>query len=150
MVAIHVVDHHVLLAGVRADALDLGMVLVADDADRVAGLGQLAGGLLRLEDPGAGGVDHLELALLGPQLLHLGGGHAMGADDQGAALDLVGQVGGADAAIGEVGLDARVVDQLAECRHFLALLAGVLGLVDRQAHAIAEAGALGDADVGTG
>ena len=50
----------------------------------------------------------------------------------------------------EVGLDARVVDQLAEGGDLLALVARVLGLVDRQAHAIAEAGALGDADLGSG
>ena len=74
----------------------------------------------------------------------------MGADDERAALDLVRQVGGADAAVGEIGLDARVMDQLAEGRDLLALVPRVLRLVDRQAHAIAEAGALGDADVGSG
>ena len=85
-------------------------------------------------------LDRLELALR----------HAVGADDERAALDLVGQVGGADAAVGQVGLDAGVVHQLAEGGDLLALGCRVLGLVDRQPHAIAEAGALGDADVGSG
>ena len=59
--AVHVVDHDVVVAGVRAHALHLGMVLVADDADRVARLGQLARRLLGLQDPGAGSVDDLEV-----------------------------------------------------------------------------------------
>ena len=36
--SVHVVDDHVALAGVGANPLHLGMVLVADDADRVARL----------------------------------------------------------------------------------------------------------------
>ena len=74
----------------------------------------------------------------------------MGANDERAALDLVCQVGGPDAAIGEIGLDARVVNELAEGGDLLALGCRVLGLVDREPHAIAEAGALGDADVRSG
>ena len=50
----------------------------------------------------------------------------------------------------QIGLDAGVVHQLAEGGDLLALASGVLGLVDRQPHAIAEAGALGDANVGSG
>ena len=123
------------------------MVLVADDAHGVAGLRQLAGGLLRLEDPGAGGVDDLE-ALLALDLLELGLRHAVGADDERPALDLIGEVGGADAAVGEVGLDPGVVHELAEGRDVLALGSSVLGLVDRQPNAIAEAGALGDPNLG--
>ena len=87
---------------------------------------------------------------LAPHLLELARRHAVRADDERAALDLVGEVGGADAAVGEVGLDAGVVDQLAEGGDLLPLVAGVLGLVDRQAHAIAEAGALGDTDLRRG
>jgi len=60
---------------------------------------------------------------------------------------LVGEVRRADAAIGEVGLDAGVVHQLSEGGDLLALVARVLGLVDRQANAVAEAGTLGDADL---
>ena len=74
----------------------------------------------------------------------------MGADDERSALDLVGEVSRPDAAIRKVRLDAGVVDELAEGGDLLALLASVLGLVDRQSHAIAEAGALGDAYVGAG
>src|SRR6187401_2629770 len=124
------------------------MVFVADDAHGVAGFGQLAGGLLRLEDPGAGGIDDLEsLGALHP--LELVAWDAMRADDERASLDLVREVGGADAAVGEVGLDARVMDQLAEGGDLLALGPRVLRLVDREAHAVAEAGAFRDADVGS-
>ena len=125
------------------------MVLVADDAHRVAGLRQLSGGLLALEHPGAGGVDDLE-ALLALDLLVLRLRDAVGADDERAALDLVREVGGPDAAVGEIGLDAGVVHQLAERGDLLALGCRVLGLVDREPNAVAEAGALGDADVRSG
>src|SRR5579859_3249433 len=123
------------------------MVLVADDADRVALAGKLGGGLLALDHPGAGRVDDLEI-VLATDLLELVAGDAVGADDERAALDLVCEVCGADATLGEVGLDPGVVDELPERGDLLALFAGALGLVDRQAHAVAEAGMLGDADLG--
>jgi hypothetical protein len=70
--------------------------------------------------------------------------HTVGADDEGPALDLVGEVGGANAAVGEVGLDPGVVHQLAEGGDLLPLGARVLRLVDREPNAVAEAGALRD------
>src|SRR6266508_6276165 len=71
----------------------------------------------------------------------------MGADDERSPLDLVGQVGGADAAVRQVGLDAGVVHQLAEGGDLLSFVARVLGLVNGQAHAVAESSALRDADL---
>ena len=99
-----------------------------------------------MQDPGAGRVDHLEVRLA-PHPLQLVGRNAVGADDEGSPLDLVGQVGGADAAIRQVGLDAGVVHQLAEGGDLLPLVARVLGLVNGKAHAVAESGALRDANL---
>jgi hypothetical protein len=145
---VHVVDDDVLVAGVRADALDLGVVLVSDDADRVAGLGELARGLLRLEHPGAGGVDDLEIFLAGHPLEFVLG-YAMRPDHQRPALDLVREVRGSDATVRQVGLDPGVVHELPEGRDVLALGARVLRLVDGEAHAVAEAGTLGDTNIGS-
>ena len=73
----------------------------------------------------------------------------MGADDQGAAFHLIGQIGRPNAPVREVGLDTRVVDELPQGGNVLALVAGVLGLVDCESNAVAEAGALRDAHFGT-
>src|SRR5207302_6286533 len=147
--AVEIVDDHVLLACVGANALDLGVVFVTDDAHGVAVGRELGGGLLALDDPRAGRVDDLQITLA-TDLFEFIARDAVGADHQGPALDLVGQISGADASIRQVGLDAGVVDELPESGDFLPLLASVLGLVDRQTHAVAEAGALGDAHVGAG
>src|SRR6478735_2660385 len=105
------------------------MVFVTDDADRVAIRGELRGGFLALYDPGAGRVDDLQVALP-PHLLKLVARNAMGANDERSTLDLVGEVRRPDAPIRQVGLDARIVDELAEGGDVLPLVAGVLGLVD--------------------
>src|SRR3990172_5504078 len=125
------------------------MVLMADDADRVTGSGELTGRLLGLEDPGAGGVDHLHVGLAA-HALQVVRGNPVGANDQRPTLHLVGQVGGLDAAVRKVSLDPWVVDKLTERGDVFPLVTGVLGLVDRQAHAIAEAGTLGDSHLGSG
>ena len=71
----------------------------------------------------------------------------MGADDdRRAVVDVVEGVDGLDAEVLELAHDAVVVDDLAERVRRLAGGRGLLGLVDRLANAIAEAGALGDAD----
>src|SRR4029077_17122853 len=120
---------------------------VTDDADGVTLGGELGSGLLALDDPRAGRVDDLQVALA-PHLLELVAWHAVRANHEGPALHLVREVSRSDAPIRQVGLDAGVVDELPECCDLFPLFARVLGLVDRQAHAIAEAGALGDAHVG--
>ena len=125
------------------------MVLVADDADGVAGLASSRAAFCDWSTQ----VQVASMTSRSPLPFTCSNserGHAVRADDERAALDLVGQVGGADAAVGQVGLDARVVDELPEGGDLLALVARVLGLVDREAHAVAEAGALGDADVRSG
>ena len=72
---------------------------------------------------------------------------AVGADDdRRAVVDVVERVDGLDAERLEVADDALVVDDLAEGMRRLAGGRGLLGLVDRLADAVAEAGALRDAD----
>ena len=100
---------------------------------------------LLLDDPGAGAVDDLEAALLGA--LHDVGPDAVGADDdRRAVVDVVERLDGLDAEVLEVADDALVVDDLAEGMRRLAGGRRLLGLVDRLANAVAEAGALRDAD----
>src|SRR6185312_3009328 len=105
-------------------------------------LGQLS---VLLDDPRAGAVDDLEATLLGP--LHDVGADAVGADDDGCAVvDVVERLDGLDAEVQEVADDALVVDDLAEGMRRLAGGRRLLRLVDRLANAVAEAGALRDAD----
>src|SRR5947208_7688397 len=124
------------------------MVFVTDDADRVAIGSELRRGLLALDDPGACGVDDLDV-VLAAHLLELVTRDAVGADDQRAAFDLVSQIGRSNAPVRQIGLDARVVDELPQGGDVLALVPGVFRLVDRQPHAVAEAGAFRDAHLGT-
>ena len=79
--------------------------------------------------------------------LHDVGPDAVGADDdRRAVVDVVERLDGLDAELLEVADDALVVDDLAEGMRRLAGGRGLLGLVDRLAHAVAEAGALRDPD----
>ena len=72
----------------------------------------------------------------------------MGADDdRRAVVDVVERLDGLDAEVLEVADDALVVDDLAEGVRRLAGGRRLLGLVDRLANAVAEAGALRDADL---
>ena len=122
-----------------------GCLGVPEQDDRVAVLDELDQLALLLDDPGAGAVDDLEAALLGP--LHDVGADAVGADDDGGAVvDVVEGLDRLDAELLEVADDALVVDDLAEGVRRLAGGRGLLGLVDRLAHAVAEAGPLRDAD----
>ena len=102
--------------------------------------------MVLLDDPGAGAVDDLETPLVGT--LHDIGADAVGADDDGrAVIDVIERVDGLDAEPLEVGDDALVVDDLAQGMRRLAGGRGLLGLVDRLAHAVAEPGPLRDPDV---
>ena len=75
------------------------------------------------------------------------GPDAVGADDDGrAVIDVVERFDGLDAEVLEVADDALVVDDLAEGVRRLAGGRRLLRLVDRLANAVAEAGALRDAD----
>ena len=65
-----------------------------------------------------------------------------------AAIHLVERVDSLDPEPLEVGDDALVVDDLAEGMGRLARRTGLLRLVNRLAHAVAKAGALGDPDLG--
>ena len=124
---------------------DLGVLGRAEQDDRVAVLDELDQLALLLDDPRAGAVDDLEAALLGA--FHDVRPDAVGADDDGrAVVDVVERFDRLDAEILEVADDALVVDDLAEGMRRLAGGRGFLGLVDRLAHAVAEAGALRDAD----
>ena len=72
---------------------------------------------------------------------------AVGADDdRGAVVDVVERFDRPDAEVLEVAHDALVVDDLAEGMRRLAGGRRLLGLVDRLADAVAEPGALRDAD----
>ena len=122
-----------------------GCLGVPEQDDRVALLDELRQLALLLDDPGAGAVDDLEAARLGA--LHDVRADAVGADDDGrAVIDVVERLDGLDAEILEVADDALVVDDLAEGMRRLAGGRGLLGLVDRLADAVAEPGALRDAD----
>ena len=124
---------------------DLGM-LRACRAGRSCSRPRRAGELaLLLDHPGAGAVDDLEAALLGA--FHDVRTDAVGADDdRRAVVDVVERLDGLDAEGLEVADDALVVDDLAEGMRRLAGGRRLLGLVDRLANAVAEAGALRDAD----
>ena len=124
---------------------DLGVLGRAEQDDRVALLDELGQLALLLDDPGAGAVDDLEAALLGA--LHDVRPDAVGADDDGrAVVDVVERLDRLDAEVLEVADDALVVDDLAEGMRRLAGRRRFLRLVDRLANAVAEAGALRDAD----
>ena len=124
---------------------DLGVLRGAEQDDRVAVLDEPDQLALLLDHPGAGAVDDLEAALLGA--LHDVRPDAVGADDDGrAVVDVVERFDRLDAEILEVADDALVVDDLAEGMRRLAGGRRFLGLVDRLANAIAEAGALRDPD----
>ena len=124
---------------------DLRMLGRAQQDDRVALLdeaGQLA---VLLDDPRARAVDDLETARLGA--LHHVGPDAVGADDdRRTVIDVVERLDRLDAEVLEVAHDALVVDDLAEGMRRLAGRGRFLGLVDRLPDAIAEPGALRDAD----
>ena len=127
------------------EADDLGVVRGPEQDDRVALVDELEELLLLLDDPGAGPVDDLEAAGVGP--LHDVGPDAVGADDdRRAVIDVVERLDRPDAHRLEVCDDALVVDDLAQGMRQLAGGRRLLGLVDRLAHAIAEAGALRDPD----
>ena len=123
----------------------LGVFGRAHQDDRVAVLDELLELLLLLDDPGAGAVDDLEAA-------RVGAGHdvradAVGADDDGRAMiDVVERFDRPDAEVLEIADDTLVVDDLSEGVRRLPGGRGFLRLVDRLANAIAEAGALRDAD----
>ncbi len=124
---------------------DLGVLGRAEQDDRVAVLDELDQLALLLDDPRAGAVDDLETALLGA--FHDVRPDAVGADDDGrAVVDVVERFDGLDAEVLEVADDALVVDDLAEGMRRLAGGRRLLRLVDRLANAVAEAGALRDAD----
>src|SRR5579862_3167848 len=113
--------------------------------DRVALLDELLELLLLLDDPGARPVDDLEAAGLGAG--HDLGLHPVGPDDdRRAVIDVVEGIDGPDAEGLEIVDDALVVDDLAEGVGRLAVRARFLGHVDGLADAVAEAGALRDAD----
>ena len=122
-----------------------GCLGVPEQDDRVAVLDELDQLALLLDDPRAGAVDDLEAALLGA--FHDVRPDAVGADDDGrAVIDVVERFDGLDAEVLEVADDALVVDDLAEGMRRLAGGRRLLRLVDRLANAVAEAGALRDAD----
>ena len=124
---------------------DLGVVRRAEQHDRVALVDELRQLLVLLDDPGAGAVDDLEAALVGP--IHHVGADAVGPDDDGrAVIDIVERVDGLDPEPLEVGDHALVVDDLAEGMGQLARGGRLLGLVDRLADAVTEAGPLRDPD----
>ena len=117
----------------------------AQQDDRVALVDELAQLLLLGDDPCAGPVDDLEALRLGA--IEDIGPHAVGADDNGrTVVDVVESFDRLDAEVLELAHDAVVVDHLSERVRRLAGGRGLLGLVDRLANAIAEPGALGDAD----
>ena len=132
--------------GCEAEEPDhLGVLGRAEQDDRVAVLDELDQLALLLDDPRAGAVDDLEAALLGA--FHDVRPDAVGADDDGrAVVDVVERFDGLDAEVLEVADDALVVDDLAEGMRRLAGGRRLLRLVDRLANAVAEAGALRDAD----
>ena len=124
---------------------DLGVVRGAEQDDRVALVDEPGQLLVLLDDPGAGAVDDLEAALVGA--LHDVGPDAVGPDhDRGAVIDVVERLDGLDPEPLEVADHALVVDDLAERMRRLAGGRGLLGLVDRLADAVAEAGPLCDPD----
>ena len=139
------VDHD----GVRGEAQQadrLGVVGRAEQDDGVAVLDEPLHLLLLLEHPGAGAVDDLQAAPL--RLGHRLRRDAVGADHDGRArLHLAERLDGVDALRVELGDDAGVVHDLAQRMGPFALGGGQLGVVDRLAHAVAEARALGDEDL---
>ena len=68
-------------------------------------------------------------------------------DDGGAAVDVVERIDGLDALRLELGDHALVVHDLAQRMRLLALCGGQARVVDRLAHAVAEAGPPRDADL---
>ena len=124
---------------------DLGVLGRAEQDDGVALLDQLGQLAMLLDDPGARTVDDLEAALLGA--FHDIGPDAVGADDdRRPVVDVVERFDRLDAEVLEVADDALVVDDLAEGMRRLAGGRRLLRLVDRLANAVAEPGALRDAD----
>ena len=109
-------------------------------------LGELA---LLLDHPCARAIDDLEAAGLGT-LHHLGSDAVCPDHDGGPMIDIVERLDGPDTQRFEVGDDPFVVDDLTERVRRLARCGRFLGLVDRLAHAIAEARALRDVDLGDG
>ena len=125
---------------------DLGVVRGAEEDDRVALVDELHELAVLLDDPGAGAIDDLEAALVGA--LHHVRPDAVGPNhDGGTVVHVVEGLDGLDPEALEIGDHALVVDDLAEGMGRLASGAGFLGLVDRLAHAVAEAGASGDPDL---
>ena len=123
-----------------------GCLRRAQDDDRVALVDELLELALLGQHPGAGAVDDLQAALLGAG--HDGRRDAVGADDDGRArVHLVERGDGPDALRLELLDDALVVHDLAEGMRQLALRGGHLGVVDRLADAVAEAGAARDDDL---
>ena len=126
--------------GVGDDALDLGVVRVADDDDVVPLPGELLRHRLRVLHVRAGAVHHLEAALLGP--LELVPDGAVGADDDGRSVaDVADGVHRPDPLLAEPGDRLRVVDDRTERDDRAAPLVGDLHhLVHRPANAPAEPG----------
>jgi hypothetical protein len=125
---------------------DLGVVRRPQEHDRVAVLDELLELLLLGDDPRAGAIDDVEAAIGGGPPDR--GRHAVGADHDGGPVEgLVERADRPDAAGVKARHDPLVVDDLAEGVGHPAGVGGLLRLVDRLADAIAEAGALRDADV---
>ncbi len=124
---------------------DLGVLGGTEQDDRVALLDELRQLAVLLDDPGAGAVDDLEAARVGP--IHDVRAHAVGPDDdRRSVVDIVEGLDRLDTQILQVADDALVVDDLAEGMRRLAGGRGLLGLVDRFSYAITEPGALRDPD----
>ena len=139
------VDHDGV-GGETEHADDLGVLGRAEEHDRVPLLDQLDELAMLLDDPGAGAVDDLETARLGP--LHHVRADAVGADDhRRTVVDVVECLDGLDAQLLEVADDPLVVDDLPEGMRGLSGGRRLLGLVDRLAHPVTEAGPLRDADL---
>ena len=118
---------------------DLGVLGRPEQDDRVALLDEAAQLALLLDDPGAGAVDDLEAARVGA--FEDVRADAVGADDdRGAVVHVVELLDGLDAQDLEFADDTLVVDDLSEGMGGLAGGRGLLGLVDRFADAVAEAG----------
>ena len=125
---------------------DLGVVGRAEEDDGVALVDELHQLTLFGDDPRARAVDDLEAALFGA-LEHVRPDSVGPDDDSGAVVDIIERVDGLDAEVTKLAYDAIVVDHLAQRVRGLAGRGRLLGLVDRLANAIAEARAVGDADL---
>ena len=137
------------VGGEAEQADNLRVARRAEEHDRVAVLDQPQELALLLDHPGARAVDDLEAARLGA--FHDVRPDPVGPDDdRRAVVDVVEGLDRLDAQPLEIADHALVVDDLAEGMGRLTGGRRLLGLVDRLAHAIAEAGALRDANLTNG